>query len=513
MKNLKTFFNTLKLYIKNKSLRWHIMVCVLISFFFMFIGLIFTMRLNFTSFQTLNNIYLSNSELNNYANLITETEKAMENYVEYHTFESIDTFFSNINQIQAHCDSMNNNPSVDPIIQKEFIVYQLSCSFIYFSGRTIAYRRANNFTEIEESYNKTRNCYNYLQKEIVDLNSLFLNENAKNYEKNKDHNNRIIRLSIIFLVTLIALIYIVLFYSIKSIIHPLTKISKVAHKVSKRNFDVPLFNSSSNDEIGEICNAFDRMIISIREYIDTIWEKARTEAELKEKEIEMQALYTNAQLKALQSQINPHFLFNTLNTGSQLAMMEGADKTCTFLERVADFFRYNIQQQNHIVTLDEELNLVDNFVYIMQVRFGSRLEFIKEIPDEKLNVFIPKMTLQPLVENCIKHGLTNTKGIVRLKIQFQNRFIEIKISDNGEGMESEIRENVLKSVEKGEFKLPDELLKKEFPFEDNMNKQNGTGLINVFSRLKLYYHKDNTFDILINDEGKKGTTFVIRIPN
>ena len=80
-------------------------------------------------------------------------------------------------------------------------------------------------------------------------------------------------------------------------------------------------------------------------------------------------------------------------------------------------------------------------------------------------------------------------------------------------MDSEIKEKVLKSVEKGEFKLPVEMLKENHsPYEENINKQNGTGLINVFSRLKLYYHKDELFDILINDEGIKGTTFVIKIP-
>ena len=75
----------------------------------------------------------------------------------------------------------------------------------------------------------------------------------------------------------------------------------------------------------------------------------------------MQALYTDAQLRALQNQINPHFLFNTLNSGAQLAMMEGADKTCYFIEQVSDFFRYNIQQQKQTATIDEELGLVDNF--------------------------------------------------------------------------------------------------------------------------------------------------------
>ena len=97
------------------------------------------------------------------------------------------------------------------------------------------------------------------------------------------------------------------------------------------------------------------MIISIREYIDTIWEKAIQENELREKEMKMTALYQEARLNALQTQIHPHFLFNTLNTGAQLAMMEGSDKTCSFLEQVADFYRYNLQQTGQDVSLADEL--------------------------------------------------------------------------------------------------------------------------------------------------------------
>jgi len=149
--------------------------------------------------------------------------------------------------------------------------------------------------------------------------------------------------------------------------------------VAQQDFDVPLFNKKSHDEIGNICRAFDRMIISIREYIDKIWEKARTENELRERQMEMQALYADAQLKAFQSQINPHFLFNTLNTGAQLAMMEGADKTCFFIEQTSDFFRYNIAQKED-ASIDDELGLVDSFVYIMKVRFGKRLKKYSRAP-------------------------------------------------------------------------------------------------------------------------------------
>jgi sensor histidine kinase YesM len=225
--------------------------------------------------------------------------------------------------------------------------------------------------------------------------------------------------------------------------------------------------------------------------------------------MEMRELYADAQLRALQNQINPHFLFNTLNTGVQLAMMEGADKTCFFMEQVADFFRYNIQQKNQTATIDEELALVDNFVYIMKVRFGDRLQFVKDVPEGENTKILPRMTLQPLVENCIKHGLNGAKGIVVLKIRRDSFFTRISISDNGCGFPPELRKKILDTA-------PEDTVAEESAagsVADAKNTKNtGTGLINVITRLRLYFHRSDVFDILPNDEGQ-GTAFIIRIPN
>ena len=186
-------------------------------------------------------------------------------------------------------------------------------------------------------------------------------------------------------------------------------------------------------------------------------------------------------------------------------MMENADKTCYFIEQVADFFRYNIQQQSRVVSIDEELALVDNFVYIMKVRFGNRLEFTKKIPDGSFPQKIPSMTLQPLVENCIKHGLKNTKGKVCLEVSREEKHIVISISDNGEGMPDKTREAVFKAVAAETTRLPEDVL-------DDKSSHNGTGLISVFLRLQLQFHRYDLFDISSGDNGE-GTKFIIRIPD
>ncbi|MFA6856603.1 MAG: histidine kinase [Treponema sp.] len=492
-----------------KSIRTRIILCVIAAIMLMGACLIVTIRLNQRMLERIGGSYKTNAELTEFSTDLAETERAMETYVEYHTFESIDSYYHYQSLSDAALTRFQAKPSTETVMQKEYIVRQITESFFTYSRYVVAARRANNTTDVDAWYGKSLRCYSVLQGEISQLNVLFMQKNAKLYNEYRDNYALLTQVSIGFIFIFFMLILVVLYFSITSIMKPLADISDVALRVANRDFDVPLFNSTARGEIGNICRAFDRMIISIREYIDTIWEKALQETELKEKELEMHELYADAKLRALQNQINPHFLFNTLNTGAQLAMMEGADKTCFFMEQVADFFRYNIQQKNQTATIDEELALVDNFVYIMKVRFGERLQFIKDVPSEKNMHLLPRMTLQPLVENCIKHGLNGSKGIVVLKIEKDSFFTIIRISDNGCGFPPELRKKILAAALSDS--TPDVPVSGKSPEEEN-GTNTGTGLINVITRLRLYFHRSNVFDIVTNGEGQ-GTTFLIRIPN
>lgn len=500
-------------YFKSKSLRWRIMLSIFVSIFILMLTLIAVYTIEYNSVKIIGGAYRSNMELTAFTDSLSLTEKALENYVNFHTFDSIDSYYSARNKVLKYLETMQMRPSQDSVRQKEYIVSQFGQSFLFYSGKAIYARRANDFNSLNYYYSRTISCYNMLQNQLSDLSSLLLQQNAANYGQNLEQMNSLYQIIFILFMAVSSFIITVMYFSVTKIVKPLKQISDVAHKISLRDFNVPLFYSKTHDEIGNICDAFDRMIISIREYIDTIWEKAVTEAELKEKEVEMQALYADAQLRALQNQINPHFLFNTLNTGAQLAMMEGADKTCFFIEQTADFFRYNIQQKDKSVSIDEELKLVDNFVYIMSVRFGKRLQFEKQVPEGQFLQKIPVMTLQPLVENCIKHGLKNSVGRVGLRLEVLEKCIQISVTDNGDGFPAMIREEIFAAIRNTDKSgLQDVLVSLDSNSAVRHDEGgNGTGLINVFLRLKLFFHRDDVFDITEND-GEKGTKFIIRIP-
>ena len=207
----------------------------------------------------------------------------------------------------------------------------------------------------------------------------------------------------------------------------------------------------------------------------------------------------DAQLKYLQAQINPHFLFNTLNAGAQLAMMEGADRTYEYVQNVAQFFRYNVKKNNETVSLRDEIELVDNYIYILNVRFSGDIHFEKHIDESLTNIQVPSMLLQPIVENSINYGIQDIEwqGLIQLSVYEQEETVCISIKDNGIGMTQNKIDKVMSS---------------ELRESDVSAESNGVGLSNVISRLRLFFDSKDVFDIISEGENK-GTEVIIYLPN
>lgn len=222
------------------------------------------------------------------------------------------------------------------------------------------------------------------------------------------------------------------------------------------------------------------------------------EQQMMERELLMENHLKEAQLKYLQSQINPHFLFNSLNAGAQLAMMEDAEQTGIFVEKMADFFRYNVKKGQEDATLGEELEAVDNYIYILNVRFAGDIHFNKDVDESLENVRVPSMILQPVVENAVNHGIRDIEweGKIHLTVTGDADYIRISVKDNGKGMTPEQIESVLSGN------------------KEHCNEQSdstGIGMNNVISRLELYYEEPGLVEI--NSDGEnKGTEVVIYIP-
>ncbi len=220
---------------------------------------------------------------------------------------------------------------------------------------------------------------------------------------------------------------------------------------------------------------------------------------VRERELVMESHLKDAQLKYLQAQINPHFLFNTLNAGAQLAMLEEADRTYDYIQNMAAFFRYKIKRNDKDTTLAQEIGLVDNYIYILNVRFSGEIHFEKDIDESCMDVAVPGMIIQPLVENAVNYGVRNIdrEKLIKLSIYKEGDFIEIEVRDNGEGMTAERIAEVMGG------KVSENPVMKD---------SNGVGLINVMARLRLFYGIEDVLNI--ESEGKGlGTAVKIHIPN
>lgn len=211
----------------------------------------------------------------------------------------------------------------------------------------------------------------------------------------------------------------------------------------------------------------EQAIIKLKDFIDT--------NEL------LNASKRQAQYLALQNQINPHFLYNTLEGIRSEALSAGLESVAEMTEALARFFRYTISNLEHLVSLEDELSNVENYFIIQQYRFGSRLELSVEFidPEDSLAILackLPKLTLQPIVENAIIHGIERKVGIgrVRLKLEITGTLLLITISDNGMGMDEVRLQNLIEHLNTASV----DYMKSE---------KGGIAIVNVNRRIQLLF--------------------------
>lgn len=437
------------------------------------------------------NVYESNADLNDLSADLDRLHKSMEEYLQTRSSDAMEEYYRSEQNYRERIDRLNRVITDDEALLTEKNIYGLSGSYLDLTAEIIQAKRGRNVEKYGSLYEQADRLYKELHAFIYSLNNEQFKGNSRAYLDLIDsmHYIEIFNLLLLVLVMMVNMILIVL--STRSMTKPLNRLAKAANEVANGNFDLEKIPVRGNDEVGIVTGAFNQMVESIRNYI----ERLRLTME---KELQMQSYLKDAQLKYLQAQINPHFLFNTLNAGMQLAMMENADRTGKFLENLAEFFRYNVRRNDRDASLEEEIRLVDNYIYILNVRFSGEIHFEKEIDKELLNVKIPSMILQPLVENAVNYGIRglDREGHIELSVYREDEKICISIWDNGAGMDEARIQQVL-TGKAGE--------------SDLKSSSNGVGIKNVMDRLKLYFHDHASLTIL--SEGIDcGTEVLITIP-
>lgn len=263
----------------------------------------------------------------------------------------------------------------------------------------------------------------------------------------------------------------------------LVRILKHMKKVKNHSFET-IARQDAEDEIGQLTAEFNRMTLQIKSLIHDVYI-----ADIQKKELLIKR--NQSQLHALQSQINPHFLFNSLETIRMRSLMKKEEETARIIHSMAKIFRKSLAWGKDWVTIRDELDLVACFLDIQKYRFGDKLDYRIEADESVLGLMIPKMTLQPLVENASIHGIEKLKegGLIRIAVDKTAEGLVCTVSDNGAGIPPDRLASILSELEHSE------------------DIGESVGIKNVYYRLKLYYKDDVGFEVS-SQEGA-GTTFRI----
>lgn len=234
----------------------------------------------------------------------------------------------------------------------------------------------------------------------------------------------------------------------------------------------------TNNELRQLGEGVNNMIAEMEALIDRLVQEERQKREV--------------ELEALHAQINPHFLYNTLNTIKWMAKIQGADTVASAIVSLVKLLRVSINISTDFISLGEEIEYIRNYVVIQKLRFNESFEIVVDVPDDLYTLQIPKLILQPIIENSLIHGMDETESLtIRVTAHLERDQLILQVSDNGAGMSDQKVSQIMAAL-------------------TSVNALSKAGLNNVSQRIKLYC--GDAFGLeLLTKEGE-GTTVVVRLP-
>ena len=478
--------NRRNLFFMKRSIRTKLGSIFFFAFFLMF-GMMVCFYINVNAtIRQIDGVYSSNTMLNDLMKTLDQVNNNLYQYLNTKSSESLSDYYLYEDEYKIQIESLNDRVLNNTVLLMEKNIRTMSATYLDKANAAIDAKRGRNISLYKHYYEESEHFYQYLKASIYGVNDMVFRQNSANYLILRNALNNMLGVGIVFMLFIVILAIIWSMMMTRSITEPLIQMAGVANQVAAGNMDVYFPYAEAEDEMKIVAKACNKMLDSIREYIDRIKENMIRESQMKENELMVRSDLKEAQLKYLQAQINPHFLFNTLNAGVQLSIMEGAEKTCLFLENVADFFRYNVRKMGKDTTIRNEIQLVDNYIYILNVRFSGEIHYQKQYDERILNVRMPSMVLQPIIENAVRHGFQEMEAEERIELcaYRDGDCIVISIKDNGVGIADSVAGRIMHG--------------------GNLHRDSedtGIGLDNVINRLKSYYSRDDVFVIKKREDG------------
>lgn len=276
----------------------------------------------------------------------------------------------------------------------------------------------------------------------------------------------------------------------KELIYPIYLLSDKMQQIEKGEMGVQI-KGDYYDEIGYVYGAFNRMSRQIQYLVNCVYRE--------------QLMLKSSELKALQDQINPHFLYNTLEMINWKARMSGDEDISQMIEALAGIMEVNIDRRDsHFLTIKEEIDYLRNYIFLIQKRFGERIHFEAEVDETLFACKIPRLILQPLVENAITHGIeTQGEGSITVKVERKDKLLYLTVQDTGQG----IKEERLHYLQE-ELSHPEKTYI-ESESQDEGESRKHIGIINVQKRIKLLYGEE--YGMYIESKEGRGTRIIIKL--
>ncbi|MFZ5990009.1 MAG: sensor histidine kinase, partial [Bacillota bacterium] len=295
----------------------------------------------------------------------------------------------------------------------------------------------------------------------------------------------------VFFLTLISMLVssLLVFIILRSYNLRIKKLSKHMSKLGEEQFDLIDLNEGK-DEIGGLIRSFNKMAAKINILINDVYK-----LQIQKKDLELERVH--AELNFLQSQMNPHFLFNTLNAILVVSVKNNYTEIIDVIKYLSKTLRRLLSWRDDLVTVEEEISFTEMYLKIEKFRFGEKFKYTVLIDEKAIYLKIPKMSIQPLVENACKHGIQSIKGTgsISIKALLKDQNLKVVVADDGGGIPGEKLDEIMLNM------------------ADGIYKTGSIGIRNVYRRLKLYYGEDFQFRIDSKiDEGTK-VSFTIPIIN
>jgi len=373
-------------------------------------------------------------------------------------------------------------------IRNSFDTYYSECcgaSFLYNTNDYDYYRRMY----------YAQNINDYLLRYCDELLELIVVDTMVSNQLLMEQHTKLTYLNLGIIIFIVLLFFVCVVYVNLNITRPLNALLTQAEELSKGNLDVKVPEGKLQSTVSILSKTFNHMAQNIKTMMESIQENIKIEKALldeQRKNIEYQTLLNQATFLALQSQINPHFLFNTLNSISRMITLKKEEQAIIMINSLSMLLRYSLSDGQIPVTLAQEIMITEEYLRIQSFRFSDRIRSNIRYENNLVNdIILPKFTLQPIVENAIIHGLESKEdgGDIVITAKRRGKYNIIKIGDNGVGISKEklkgLRDNNLKTTSKS------------------------IGLKNTQNRIQIFTSKKDSFRII--SKKNKGTVITIKL--